>query len=115
MIATPVPIDVPLRRDQDNTLRVGRSRVTLHTVIADFHRGASPEEIVHHYPALDLADVYVVIGFYLQNRAVVDEYIRELRKLNEQARTQFEELSPSDSLREKLLNRLAQQDKENKV
>ena len=37
--------ELPLRLDTQGTIRVGRSRVTLDTVIAAYHQGASPETI----------------------------------------------------------------------
>lgn len=89
-LATPITIDVPLHRDKDNVIRVGKTRVALRTVIADFHRGASPEEIVHHYPALTLSEVYLVIGYYLQNKEEIDAYIREQQALSDHARQEFE-------------------------
>lgn len=109
MIATPIPIDVPLRRDRENVIRIGNTRVTLRTVIADFHRGASPEEIVHHYPALNLPDVYLVIGYYLQNRDTVDAYVQEQRQLAEAARRDVEADYGNDPLRANLLARLKEE------
>jgi uncharacterized protein (DUF433 family) len=109
MIVAPIPIDVPLRRDKDKVIRVGNSRVTLQTVIADFHRGASPEEIIHHYPALLLSDVFLVIGYYLQNRAEVDDYVHQQRELGRQVRQQYEVMVPNDELRLRLIRRLEEQ------
>lgn len=109
MIATPIPIDVPLRRDKDDVIRIGNTRVTLRTIIADFHRGASPEEIVHHYPALNLPDVYLVIGYYLQNREMVDAYVQEQRQLADAARRNVETAYGNDPLRAKLLERLKEE------
>lgn len=111
MIPSPTAMDVPLRTDEGGVIRVGKTRVTLQTLIADFHQGASPEEIVHHYPALNLSDVYLVIGYYLQHGDEVDEYVKQQRTLAEQARREYESLTPQDDpLRARLLN-LAQQAK----
>lgn len=41
---------------------IGDTRVTLDTVVDAFVSGATPEEIVHQDPSLDLADVYAVVG-----------------------------------------------------
>jgi uncharacterized protein (DUF433 family) len=90
MIAMPTAVDVPLRMDEGNVIRVGNTRVTLQAVIADFHRGASPEEIAHHYPALNLSEVYLVIGYYLQNLAEVDAYVQQQRQLADDARRAYE-------------------------
>lgn len=102
-LSIPIPITVPLRMDAEEVIRVGNTRVTLQSVIADFHRGASPEEIVHHYSTLDLGDVYVVIGYYLQHRAVVDAYIAQQQAEAEAIRAEMERHYPTDALRAKIL------------
>ena len=68
---------VPLQPEQDGTMHVGGTRVLLETVVAAFREGASAEQIVEHYPDLDLADAYAVITYYLRNRAAVDVYVAE--------------------------------------
>jgi uncharacterized protein (DUF433 family) len=70
MIVMPTALNVPLRLEEGDGVRIGNTRVTLQAVIADFHRGASPEEIAHHYSALNLSDAYLIVGYYLQNRLV---------------------------------------------
>jgi uncharacterized protein (DUF433 family) len=96
-------VDVPLQTDADGVIRVGKSRVTLQTVIADFHRGASPEEIVHHYPVLTLSQAYLVIGYYLENKRDVDDYVTTQRELAVEARKTYEGDHPDDPLRQRLL------------
>lgn len=102
-------IDVPLRTDDEGVIRIGQSRVTLQTVVADFNRGASPEEIVHHYPVLNLSQVYLVIGYYLENRQEVDEYVSRQRQLAAEARNAYEAEHPNDPLRQRLLAQLEEQ------
>jgi uncharacterized protein DUF433 len=41
---------VPLEMDAEGVMRIGRTRVTLDTVIAAFVDGATAEEIVQQYP-----------------------------------------------------------------
>src|SRR5438128_7834084 len=67
---------IPLSMDQSGVLRVGDTRVSLDSVIYAFQDGATPEEIVQQFTTLDLADVYSVIGYYLQNTAEVQEYLQ---------------------------------------
>lgn len=105
MFSPPVAVDVPLRTDEGGVIRVGQTRVTLQTVITDFHQGASPEEIVHHYPALELPDVYLVVGYYLQHREDVDAYVQQQRQRATQARQDYQAHHPQDPLRAKLLSR----------
>ncbi len=81
---------VPLAADADGVVRVANTRVTLDTVVAAFHDGASAEEIVEQYPSLHLGEVYSVIGHYLRHQAEVDAYLEtraqpaaEVRRENE--------------------------------
>ena len=60
---------VPLKTSPDGVVLVGSTRVTLATLVAAFGDGATPEEIAHQYPSLELADIYAVIGFVLRHRA----------------------------------------------
>jgi uncharacterized protein (DUF433 family) len=90
MIALPTVVKVPLRMDEGGVIRIGNTRVTLQALVADVHRGASPEEIAHNYSALNLADVYLVVGYYLQHRAEVDTYVRQQRQLAGAARRVYE-------------------------
>ena len=104
-------VDLPLQTDDGGVIRVGNTRVTLQTVISDFHRGASPEEIVHHYPALMLPDVYLVVGYYLQHQDEVDQYIQRQREGFEEARKDYEAQHIQDPLRVRLLTALRQSQK----
>jgi uncharacterized protein (DUF433 family) len=67
----------PLRPDHDGVMRVSGTRVTLDTVVHAFNEGHTAEEIVSHFPALGLADVYAVISHYLNNRSAVNQYLQE--------------------------------------
>jgi uncharacterized protein (DUF433 family) len=96
---------IPLKADPDGVMRVGGTRVTLDTVVHTFEQGHTAEEIVSHYPALRLADVYAVIAYYLNNQAEVQAYLRqqkaEARALWEQIETKTE----YQAFRERLLAR----------
>ena len=109
MIPMPLAVEVPLRMDDGGVIRIGTTRVTLQALVADFHRGASPEEIAHHYAALNLADVYLVVGYYLQDRAEVDAYVGQQQQLADTARRAYEADHPEDPLRAQLLARIEEQ------
>ena len=68
---------VPLAMDEDGNIRVSGTRVTLDSVWASFQGGATAEEIVQHYPTLNLADVYSVIGYCLRHPIEVEDYLRK--------------------------------------
>ena len=67
---------VPLTITEFGTLRVGRSRVSLDSVVYHYEQGATAERIAESFPSLDLADIYAVIAYYLANRESVEEYLR---------------------------------------
>ena len=95
----------PLRLDQDGVIRVGGTRVTLHTIVNALHQGLGAEEIADRYPSLTLADVYSVIGYYLWHRATLDAYLDQQRREADQVRTENQRRWPSTGLRAKLLAR----------
>jgi uncharacterized protein (DUF433 family) len=108
MALTIEPAPVPLRTDADGVVRVGRTRVTLDTVVAAFEEGATAEEIVQQYPSLDLADVYSVIGFYLRHRSEVGAYLRQRQQQADAARAYSESRHDPSGVRERLLARKTQ-------
>ncbi|HWS86423.1 MAG TPA: DUF433 domain-containing protein [Pyrinomonadaceae bacterium] len=67
---------LPLRLTEDGTIRVADSRVSLDSVVHHYKLGASAEQIAQKFPALDLADVYAAITYYLGNEETVEEYLR---------------------------------------
>jgi uncharacterized protein (DUF433 family) len=80
---------IPLATDKDGVVRVGGTRVPLQTIVAAFNLGATAEEIMQQYPAVSLADIYFVIGYYLRNRAQVEEYIKEQDELVETIKQKY--------------------------
>ena len=98
---------VPLARDADGVIRVGKARVTLDTVVSAFLNGATAEEISHRYPSLDLADVYSVITYYLRRRVEVDAELGERREHAERVRMQNESRFDPSGIRDRLLARRA--------
>ncbi len=64
-----------LRMTDGGTVRVGNTPVTLEVVITAFQQGLHPEEIVQHFPTLELKDVYAAVTYYLYNQAEVEAYL----------------------------------------
>ena len=66
------------------------NRVSLDSIVHAFLDGNSPESIVESFPALSLEEVYGGIAFYLANRTLVDEYLkdgeREFERLRDESR-----------------------------
>lgn len=89
----------------DGVIRITGTRVTLDTVVGAFNDGATAEEIVQQYPSLALADVYTVLGYYLNRKASVDAYIAERQQRSAAVRVQNEQRFDPVGIRERLLAR----------
>ncbi|MEH2353969.1 DUF433 domain-containing protein [Nostoc sp.] len=63
----------PLKANEDGVILIGKTRVTLDTVVAVFKQGATAEEILYRYASLSLADVYATIAFYLNHESEVED------------------------------------------
>ena len=94
MTTTFEPLAVPLREDALGAIRVGGTRVLLDLVIQEFRNGATPEEIVESYDALDLADVYAVISYYLRHPAAIDAYLTRREQEAKAVREMIEASQP---------------------
>ena len=105
-MSIPLRAQAPPIREADGALRVGRTGVTLETVLWAFLQGATPNDIQGRFPSLELADVYDVIAYYLRHRDSVNEYLRQrehaYRETNEQLQQEF----PQDGFRARLLARV---------
>lgn len=66
-----------LRMSANGVVRVGNTRVSLDLVLGCCKLGSSPEEIVQHFPSLDLKDGYAAVTYYLYNQAAVAAYLAE--------------------------------------
>jgi uncharacterized protein (DUF433 family) len=108
MTLTIEQVSIPLAADAHGVIRVGGTRVTLDTVVAAFRDGATAEEIVQQYPSLHLADVYSVIGYFLQHQPDVDRYLAERQQRAAQVRAHNEAQFDPVGIRDRLLARRAQ-------
>lgn len=96
---------VPLRTDDAGVLRVGDTRVSLDSVLAAFNTGSTAEEIVQQYDVLALADVYSVLGYYLDNQHEFDSYLATRKTKREQLRQELETRYQPQGIRQRLLAR----------
>ena len=96
---------IPLRADNLGVMRVGDTRVTLDTVVRSFEQGHTAEEIISHFPALRLADVYAVIAYYLNHQGEVRLYLQQQKMAAEKMWQQIEAESDYQGFRQRLLAR----------
>src|SRR5438477_4849062 len=94
---------VPLPFDAAGVWRVRNTRVSLDSVLAAFHDGSTPEEILQQYDTLSLADVYAVISYYLEHQSDLDSYLAARRTHREQLRQEIETRHPPHGIRQRLL------------
>lgn len=105
----PIDFDVLHYAESEGVIRVGETRVRLDTVIYAFNNGYTAEEIVSRYPALDLAQVYAVVAYYLHNRPLVDQYLQRRADIAAQIQYNIESQPEYQLLRERLLARRQKQ------
>ncbi|NMG19651.1 DUF433 domain-containing protein [Brasilonema bromeliae] len=106
IIAEPAPLET----NADGIVRVGKTRVTLDTVVAVFKQGATAEEIVYRYPSLNLADVYATIAFYLNHQQEVEIYLQQRQQQTHEVRKMNQQRFDPQGLRDRLLARKAEQE-----
>jgi uncharacterized protein (DUF433 family) len=95
----------PLFAGPDGVVRVSATRVSLETIVSAFDAGATAEEIVQQYPSLELAPVYAVISYILDNRIEVDAYVTARRESARALQVQIEDDASPVGFRERLLAR----------
>ena len=106
MIATPIQELMPIRRDEHGVLRIGNTRVMIDGIIYSFLHGATPETIVSQYPSVSLADVYLVLGYYLNHRDEIDAYLRHQEAEAYRIRQEWEAKFPPKITKAELEKRL---------
>ena len=81
---------------------MGGTRIPIETVIIAFQQGSSPEQIVADFDVLQLAHVYQIVGYYLENQVELDAYIIRFNEEGEAIRHQMEALYPPMSKEERI-------------
>ncbi len=97
---------VPLTREESGVLRVTGTRIPLERVIECHLAGLTPEAIVEAFDTLRIADVYLIIGYYLDHKEEVDAYIQDCEEKAQEIQRRIEQEQPRRvGLREELLAR----------
>lgn len=96
---------IPIVQTADGAFRIGKTRISLDSIVYAYRRGLSPEQIVQSYPTLLVADVYAVITYYLRHQAEVDAYIAQNEREAEALQAQFEARFDYKQIRERLRER----------
>lgn len=99
---------VPLTMRDDGTIRITGSRVTLDSVVDEFKRGATAEQILDDFPSLTLREVYGAIAYYLEHTEMVEEYLRQQGQAAEVTRRVVESGQDMTVLRQRIRERHSQ-------
>jgi uncharacterized protein (DUF433 family) len=105
IVAEPAPLQV----NADGAILVGKTRVTLDTVVTVFSQGATAEEIAYRYPSLNLADIYATIAFYLKHQPEVEAYLQQRQQRSQEIRAMNQAKFDPQGLRDRLLARRAEE------
>lgn len=71
----------PYIEERNGGYYVAGTRMSLDSVVYMYRDGHSPAEIQQEYRALSLPQIYRAIGFYLENRELVDRSLEEVDEL----------------------------------
>ena len=81
-------------QERGSGLYVGKSRVSLDSVLYAWREGLTPEAIQKDFPSLRLADIYGAIAYYLDHQEAVDQYLRDTEELWRTQRAESEAAHP---------------------
>jgi uncharacterized protein (DUF433 family) len=99
---------VPLTVWDDGSIRVTGSRLTL---VHEYKQGATAEQIADSFPPTSLADIHVIIAYYLMHRVEIEEYLRRMEAEADAVQQRIESdpkyQAFKQEMRERLLARLA--------
>jgi uncharacterized protein (DUF433 family) len=65
-------------QNRDGELYVGATRVSLQSIIGDWKRGRTPEQVATDFPSVSLVEIYGAITYYLERRQDLDSYFHEV-------------------------------------
>ena len=79
---------------RDGNFYIGKSRVTLDSIIIYWQMGNSPEHLHESFPTVPLAAIYGTIAYYLEHKEEVYQYLRENEERWERLRAEQEAARP---------------------
>ncbi len=96
-----------LQKNEEGTIIIANSRVSLDSVVNHFKLGASAEQIVQKFPSLELADVYGAISYFLNNKSEVEKYLQKQETEADQLQQEIESNPQHQSKIAELRNRIS--------
>lgn len=81
-------------------IRIKGHRIGIDNVLDYYLQGYSPEQILEHFPSLNLEKIYATLTYYYHNKTDIDNYLTRIKQWK-QTRYQEALLNPSP-MREKI-------------
>lgn len=98
-VVTEMDLNTLFEGSLGSSLRLRGTRIGIDIIVDAYHRGLSPEQVVHLYhPALTLEQVHGAFTDYLHNRETVDEYCQRLEQFVAEARRE-QDTNPPEAVR----------------
>ena len=69
--------------------RIKGTRITVADIVLWTEQGMSPDQLVTEFPQLGLADVHAALAYYYDNRAAIDNQIKNSRQFADNLKTQL--------------------------
>lgn len=98
-------IQVPLTTNEHGVIRVTGTRVNVESVLWSYKEGYTPEQIVDQFTTLKVADVYHIIGYYLEHYEEMEDYLAQVEQRREEVYREIDSRVDTKGLRERLLAR----------
>jgi uncharacterized protein (DUF433 family) len=80
--------------EREGNLYIGKSRVTLETIILKWRAGDRPEQLHEGFPSVPLAAIYGAIAYYLEHQQELDRLFNENEKQYQADRAAAEAANP---------------------
>jgi uncharacterized protein (DUF433 family) len=69
---------------EPDDIRLKGHRIGLDNVLNYYLAGCTPEEILEHFPSLNLEKIYACLTYYYHNQAKIDAYLQRIKEWKEQ-------------------------------
>ena len=97
---------VPLHVDDEGTIRVGNTRITLDVLLGDYRHSMTPKQIVEQLDSLTVADVYGALAYYHRHRDELDAYLQDRAEDSTRRQREIEATQPTfDHVKSRILAR----------
>ncbi len=85
-----LPVSPYLEVHASDDVRIRGTRVGLEHLVWAYNDGFTAEELAMQYRTVTLEQVHAVLAYYLANRSVVDEYLRQCVERSENFRRELD-------------------------